>query len=286
MSAQIMIEQGLGLRRSLGILDASRGSYYYKPVSSSLSGRSEGMRDPSILRAIKELSLEHPTYGTRMMAALLSKELSRPVNRKQVQHAYRILGWNTPQLTKNQVLKSASDKIPKPTAINQSWQTDLTYIRCGVDGWGYLFNVLDCFSREWLAYVFDLLAVKENAVQAVMKALERHPEASERVTLYSDNGIQYITHAFRRSMKILSIDHRFIAYNTPEQNAYIEAFHKTLKREYVWPYDFKSFQEADRGIAHAFIDYNQNRPHSSLGYISPYEFVSKTSSNQEEIMVN
>ena len=260
MSAAVMTEQGLNLRRSLGILDASRGCYYCKPVSSSLSRGA--LRDPSILAVIKERSLEHPTYRTRMTAGLPSKELRRPVNRKQVQHAYRILGWITPQLTKSQELKSASDKIPKPTAINESWQSDLTYIRCRVDGWGYLFSVLDCFSREWLAYVFDPLAAKENAVQAEMKALERHPEASGRVTLYSDNGIQYISHAFGRSMKILPIDHRFIAYNTLEQNAYIEAFHKTLKREYVWPYGIKSFQEADNGLAHAFIDYNQNRPHS------------------------
>lgn len=282
MSAAIMIQQGLSLRKSLGIVDASKGSYYYKPTS-VLRNDKGILRDPSILGVVRVLSLEHPTYGTRMMSALLSKELERPVNRKQVQHAYRILGWNMPRMTKSDVLKSASDKIPVPNAINQSWQTDLTYIRCGVDGWGYLFNVLDVFSREWLAYVFDLLATKENAIQTIVKAIEKHPEASGLVTLYSDNGTQYISSAFRRSMKILAIEHRFIAYNTPEQNAYIEAFHKTLKREYVWPYDFKSFQEADAGIAHAFIDYNQNRPHSSLGYLSPYEFIAKRCS---EIVVS
>lgn len=275
MSAAMMVEWGVSLRRSLAILDVSRGnSYYYKSACGLRKGNGE-LRDSSTLEIIRELSLEHPTYGTRMMAALLSKALQRAVNRKQVQHAYRILGWNVPRMTKNDVLKSSSDKIPVPNAINQSWQTDLTYIRCGVDGWGHLFNVLDVFSREWLAYVFDLLATKENAIQAIVKAIEKHPEASELVTLYSDNGTQYVSNAFRRSMKILNIEHRFIAYNTPEQNAYIESFHKTLKREYVWPYDFKSFQEADAGIAHAFIDYNQKRPHSSLGYISPHEFISR-----------
>lgn len=283
MSAAIMIEEGLSLRRSLDILNASRGSYYYKPIS--FRQDRGALRDPDILSAIKKLALERPTYGTRMMAALLAKELHRPVNRKLVQHAYRKMGWIVPQMTKNDVLKAKSDKIPKPTAINQSWQTDLTYIRCGIDGWAYLFNVLDCFSREWLAYILDLLATKENAIQAVVKAVGIYPEASGQVTLYSDNGSQYISRAFRESMKALCIEHRFIAYNTPEQNAYIEAFHKTLKREYVWPYDFRSFQEAEAGIAHAFLDYNETRPHSALGYKSPYECIAKKKKNVE-IMVN
>ena len=283
MSIAMMNQEGVSIRRSLAMLDVSRGnSYYYKPACAPRKDKGE-LRDPLLLAVIKELSLEHPTYGTRMMAALLSKKLGRPVNRKQVQHAYRVLEWNMPRMTKSDVLGKASDKIPKASGINESWQTDLTYIRCGIDGWGYLFNVLDVFSREWLAYVLDLLATKENAIQAVVKAIETHPEASGRVALYSDNGTQYVSQAFRRSMKILAIEHRFIAYNTPEQNAYIEAFHKTLKREYVWPYDFKSFQEADAGIAHAFIDYNQKRPHSSLGYISPYEFIAR---NHSGIVVN
>jgi putative transposase len=177
-------------------------------------------------------------------------------------------------MTKNQLLRAVSDKIPKPTSINQLWQTDLTYILCGVDGWAYLFNVLDAFSREWVAYVFDTLAKKENAIQAVVRALERHPEAAQTVTLYSDNGPQYGSRAFVDSMDALEIRHRFIAYNTPEQDAYVESFHGRFKREYVWPSDFRSFQEADAAIADAFIDYNQRRPHSSLGYKSPYEFLS------------
>jgi len=272
MSVAIMVNRGLSLRKALRSIGSSQGAYYY----SRRTRRDRGaLRDPSILSTIRERALKKPMYGTRMMAAHLSRELGRPINRKQVQHAYRILGWIMPQLTKSEVLKAVSDKIPKPTEINQAWQTDLTYIHCGIDGWGYLFNVLDVFSREWIAYVFDILATKDNAIQAVVKALEKHQEASGKVTLYSDNGSQYISDAFGESMKVLGIDHKFIAYNTPEQNGHIESFHGRFKREYIWPYDFRSFQEADSHIVEAFVDYNERRPHSALGYISPYEFVSR-----------
>lgn len=263
----------MSLRKALHFVGSSQGAYYYRHRRTRQD--KGALRDPSVLSTIREHALKKPMYGTRMMAAHLSKELGRPINRKLVQHAYRVMGWITPQLTRREVLKAVSDKIPKPTAINQSWQTDLTYIRCGIDGWGYMFNVIDVFSREWLAYVFDVLATKDNAIQALVKAVEKHPEASGRVTLYSDNGSQYISKAFRESMKVLGVEQKFIAYNTPEQNGHIESFHGRFKREYVWPHDFKSFQEADSHIAEAFVDYNMRRPHSALGYKSPYEFVSR-----------
>ncbi len=82
MSAVMMVNQGLSLRRSLQILDASRGSFYYRPIS--VRKDSGALRDPGILETIRRLALDRPTYGTRMMAAILSKELERPVNRKQV----------------------------------------------------------------------------------------------------------------------------------------------------------------------------------------------------------
>jgi len=274
MSVAIMMNRGLSLRKALAAVGSSQGAYYYYRPKRATEDEGK-LRDPSILQAIKELALRKPMYGTRMTAALLSKELGRPVSRKLVQHAFRILGWTTPQMTKTEVLRAVSDKIPKPTGINELWQTDLTYILCGVDGWCYLFNVLDCYSREWIAYVFDVLAKKENAIQSVVRALEKHPEATRTVTLYSDNGPQYGSDAFMDSMDALGINHKFIAYNTPEQDAYVESFHGRFKREYVWPADFRSFQEADVAIADAFVDYNQRRPHSSLGYISPYDFLSR-----------
>lgn len=86
---------------------------------------------------------------------------------------------------------------------------------------------------------------------------------------------QYISDAFEESVKALRLEHKFIAYHKPEDDPYIESFHGKFKREYVWTRDFQSFQEADEAIAEAFFDYNQNRPHSALGYLSPYEFLSR-----------
>jgi transposase InsO family protein len=275
MTMAIMMNKGLSLRKALEAVGSSQGAYYYKPKKPSSRSDKGSLRDKTILDSIKELALRKPVYGTRMMAAYLSKELGRPVNRKLVQHAYRIMEWSLPQMTKKQIVIAVYQRRIKPTGINEHWQTDLTYIFCGVDGWCYLFNVLDIFSREWISYVFDTLARKENAIQAVVKAVEKHPEASGKVVLWSDNGPQYMSEPFESSLKALGIGHKYIGYHKPEQIGNIESFHGRFKKEYIWPNEFNSFQEAQRAIEEAFIDYNQRRPHSALGYMSPCEFLSR-----------
>jgi transposase InsO family protein len=83
-------------------------------------------------------------------------------------------------------------------------------------------------------------------------------------------------------MRILGVRQEFIAVNTPEQNGHMESFHKTLKREYVWTRDFQSFQEAAEAIQEAYLDYNQHRIHSALGYQTPYEYLAKIKVTQNE----
>ena len=74
-------------------------------------------------------------------------------------------------------------------------------------------------------------------------------------------------------MDALGLRLEYILYHTPEQNGFVESFHKTLKREYVWSRDFRSHQEAEVAVEEAFTDYNRNRIHSALDYMTPYEYL-------------
>jgi transposase InsO family protein len=273
MVANIIRDQGVSLRKALRLSACSRRSYYYRTT-----GKRTIPPDPYILEKVREEASRRPLYGTRRMAVTLTRRLGRPINRKRIQRIYRILGWIEPQKTKKQLLRATYDKRPKPTRPNELWEADLTYIHCGIDGWAYLFNVEDVVSREWVSYVFDKYATKENAILSVEKALIKHPEATD-VRLRTDRGPQYDSEAFRESMRILRVKQEFIAVNTPEQNGHMESFHKTLKREYVWTRDFQTFQEAAETIQEAYIDYNQHRIHSALGYLTPYEYLLKVTKN-------
>ena len=234
------------------------------------------------MEKVRRIALDRPTFGTRRMAAMLRRELHTPVNRKRIRRIFHELNWIEPAKKKNDIIRSSS-RLVKATRPYELWETDITFVWSGVDGWSYLFNVEDVFHREWLGYSFDTQAVKENAIMSVNNALASHPEVEEKkLTLRCDNGSQYRSVAFRESMKALGIKIEFIYYNTPEQNGHIESFHKTLKKEYLWCQDFKNYQEAEIAITEAFKDYNSVRPHSSLGYRTPYEFLSCWKIKEEE----
>jgi putative transposase len=263
-----MRENGLGVRDALNYSGCTRKMYYYKEKPRFVKP------DEEVVENVKRLMLDRPSYGTRRVAAQLTRDMEVPINRKRIQRIFRIYGYVEPSKTKNDIIR-AKDKAPKPSRPYELWQTDLTYVWCGIDSWGYLFNVFDVFAREWAGYQFDSTAVKDNAILSVENALAAHKGRADprELTLRADNGPQYTSHAFKDSMNALELKLEHIAYKTPEQNGAIESFHKNLKKEYVWPCDFQNFQEAEKAIGKAYIDYNKYRIHSSLGYFTPYEFL-------------
>jgi putative transposase len=179
MVADVLRGEGLSLRNALRHAGCSRNGYYHQTERRNIPS------DPYIVEKTKQIAVRRPLYGTRRMAAQLSRELGVRANRKRVQRIYRQLGWTQPQQTKKQLLRATVSS--RPTRPNELWETDLTHIHCGVDGWAYLFNVEDVVSREWVSYVFDKYAVKENAIQSVEKAVVKRPEAVG-VRLRSDHG--------------------------------------------------------------------------------------------------
>jgi putative transposase len=98
-------------------------------------------------------------------------------------------------------------------------------------------------------------------------------ETAPSLTLQVDNGCQPTSRSFVNTVKRCSIDLAFTAIATPEHNAIIERFFRTLKEECIWPNLFESFEEAVKEIGDYIQFYNSERIHSALGYLSPECFV-------------
>ena len=274
-----VVEGGVSLSRALGYCGVSRRAYYYekRPVERGI--------DAAVAKAVTRISSERPTYGTRMLARTASYEMGRPVNRKKVVRICKILDIKGPKMTKKQAIRAAKAKKPQfvPLAPYQLLETDITYIDCGVDGWCYCFNVFDVFTRRWLGYVFSTSAKASSAVQSVTEAVaEIPPGRVEGARIRCDNGSQYRSGELRAAMKVLGLAVEYIWVSTPQQNGHIESFHNTLKRDYVRPYDFESFQDAEAYLAKAIRDYNANRVHSSIGWLPPDEFFRLWERNNRE----
>lgn len=169
-------------------------------------------------------------------------------------------------------------RIPRPrvvTAPNQLWQTDITAIWCGEDGWAYLTAVLDCFDCSILGWSFTPRCRARDfspaAEQAWSTAWPYGPSTAPSVVLRHDNGTQFTSEHYREVAARLGIRLSRTRYRHPDGNAFVERIFLSLKQEEVWPQDYGSFREALQSVSSWIVDYNRQRPHQSLKYRTPAE---------------
>ena len=97
----------------------------------------------------------------------------------------------------------------------------------------------------------------------------------DNITLRTDNGSQYISKEFNNYLKTMNLRHEYIERETPEENSDIESFHNSIKTDYIWINEINNFNDGKIIIEKAFHDYNNIRPHSTLDYYPPMQFLDK-----------
>lgn len=221
------------------------------------------------------LLLDHPTFGYRRLWALLRFRHGRQVNLKAVYRALKLNGWMVHQRS---TAPKPRVQVPESRAAksNERWAMDVTHVDCGQDGWAHLTAVIDCHDREIIGMEFSLRARAKEAERAIEAAcLNRfgtlRPSGPTPV-LRSDNGLIFQSKRFRSACRDYQLSQEFITPYTPEQNGLIERFFRSLKEECVWQHRFPSFEVARAEISRWIDWYNQERPHQSLGYLSPQQF--------------
>lgn len=154
---------------------------------------------------------------------------------------------------------------------NRVWVSDITYIWT-LEGWLYLAFVLDLFCRGVVGLAMSERIDDELTQAALKQALGRRNPAPGMIH-HSDRGVQYASNDYRKLTKdnkiIVSMSRKGDCWD----NAAAESFLHTLKVELVNRYRFKSREEAKRAIfEYIEMYYNTKRTHSTLGYLSPFEF--------------
>jgi transposase InsO family protein len=161
--------------------------------------------------------------------------------------------------------------LPAPTAPNQIWLGDITYIATD-EGWLYLAGILDLYSRRLTGWAMsEHIDTKLILAAWGMALTQRQPPAG--LVFHSDRGVQYASldyrHALQHAQAIASMSRKANCYD----NATMEAFWSTLKHELIYRRHFKTRAEA-RQASFDFIEvfYNRQRLHSALDYRSPIDF--------------
>ena len=188
-----------------------------------------------------------------------------------MQRACRKTGCVRPQKTENDTIRAGRGPF-RPVAPNRLRGTDTAYAWCGIGGRRHCLGVADCPARRWVACAFDVHAAGDAAADSITSAAAAEEPDCPGPRLRTGSGSRYAGRGFRRAVRAPGIGrHGFIRRSTPGQNGHAESFHKTPKREYVWPHESADCREAERIIAEAIADYNKGRMHPSIGYMTPAE---------------
>jgi putative transposase len=222
--------------------------------------------------AIHVMARRHPAAGYRKVTARLRRK-GYVVNKKRVARLLRVWGLLS---ARPKAHPKAQGRPFDIAASNELWQTDLTSIWCGEDGWGYFCAVIDCFDRSILGWSFTLRCRAPDLSAAMVKAWENaYPHGPDHddvaVVLRHDNGTQFTSNHYRGVADDLGITLSRTAYRHPDGNAFIERVFRTLKEEATWPNEFTCFEEALGAIEAWVLDYNTERPHDSLHNRTPAE---------------
>jgi putative transposase len=221
--------------------------------------------------ALVVLARRHVAYGYRRLWAKL-RRAGYVVNRKRVQRLLKLWGYG---LTRPRPHPKAQGVPSTSLPPNQLWQTDVTAIWCGEDGWGYLTAVLDRFDRSLLGWSFTPRCRARDVTPALETAWSTAwpygPATPPTVVLRHDNGTQFTSDHYREVASRLGIRLSRTRYRHPDGNALVERIFLSLKQEEVWPQDFDSFAHAQVAVARWIVDYNTERPHQALPYRTPAE---------------
>ena len=162
-------------------------------------------------------------------------------------------------------------EAPSPTAPNQIWVADITYIQTR-EGWLFLAGILDLFSRKIVGWAMSDSIDSALVLKALsMALLHRTPPGG--LLFHSDRGVQYAAGNFRQALASASLVPSMSRRGNCYDNAAMESFWSTLKLELVYRRDFATHHQARIEIfdyIEAF--YNRERIHTALGGLSPTQF--------------
>ncbi len=252
-------KQGLSMRTSCTLVQVERKGFYYKP---KLSEENQQITD-----YLKETAFNNVCWGLpRMVIAVRDKYGA--VNHKRIRRLYCAARLQLPKLPSKHT-KYRTKPLVKAEHPNHRWSMDFVS-----DSFLYgrrfrVLNIIDDFTRELIYQVVDT-SISGIRVARELTDIAKYRSLPEFIVC--DNGPEFRSSVMFKWSQDNKVELCFIAPGKPQQNAFVESFNGKFRKECLDLNCFGDLLEARDVIMNWRLDYNTNRPHSSLNYMSPTKF--------------
>jgi len=228
--------------------------------------------DSEVITALSGLADKKPTWGFSKLFTILRNQ-GRLWNHKRVWRIYCLMGLNKRRKSYKRRLPGKSRYVAQPLAANYCWSVDFMRDTLYSGRVYRIFNVIDDYNREALATEVDINLPAGRVVRVLDRIAEERGSYPERIR--TDNGPEFAGSTMAAWAEEHGVVLDFIKPGKPTQNSYIERFNRTLREEVLNLYIFNSLSEVRDATEDFVRDYNESRPHESLGNLPPELFAAQ-----------
>jgi putative transposase len=226
---------------------------------------------------IRDIANVRPRFGYLRIHVMLRRE-GWMVNRKRVHRLYRLEGLQVRmRVRRRKHMSLHRGPVPTPTATNQHWSMDFVHDQLANGRRFRVLTLIDQWSRESLS-LESAFSLSGKDVTNVLEGLSWQRPLPKAITM--DHGTEFTSKALDEWAWQHGVQLDFIRPGKPVENGLIESFNGRLRDECLNVTEFTSLEHVRATLAAWQDDYNQHRPHGSLGHLTPSEFARRGQANE------
>lgn len=260
-AAQVMIKKGLPITKACRLLKLPRSSFYLEPRPV----------DTTSVQIVQSIAQCYQKLGYRMLHALHRNEEGGTMNHKKFFRIYHEQGLALRRRKRKKVIRERlALSLPDKPCV--TWSMDFVFDRTEDGKALKIVTLVDDYSKEclWLEVARNISGENLCEVLEFVMLIHGKPEY-----IRTDNGSEFTSKVFCLWLMKQEVKQHFIQPGKPTQNAYIESFNGRFRDECLNGNYFLDLEDAQRKIESWRDFYNEIRPHSSLGMISPKNYLAK-----------
>ena len=263
-------QRGLSIRRACALLSVARSTWRYRSRLPE--------RDAPALAAMRELAAQYSRYGYRRIQVFLARR-GQVMSVDRAHRLWRLQGLQVPRKRPRRRVATGRPRPLPASAMNQMWAYDFVFDACANGQQLKCLTVVDEYTRECLAIDVAGSIRSGRVIEVLAKLISVHGAPKY---LRSDNGPEFVSRAILRWLGSENIETAAIDPGKPWQNGLNESFNGKFRDECLAMQWFKNRIDAKILIEEFRREFNEVRPHSSLGQLTPAEFKQSVSSTITE----